>query len=108
MPLCFLTTTGRKSGEPRTVPLLFIATDNGGPAVAATNFGRQTHPAWALNLEATPAAIFEVGGVSRTVTARRASGDEVAELWPRFDGIWPAYEEYREIAHRDIKVFILE
>jgi deazaflavin-dependent oxidoreductase (nitroreductase family) len=108
MPLCFLTTTGRRSGEPRTVPLLFIETDGGAPAVAATNFGRPSHPAWALNLEATPAAIFELEGESRTVTARRATGDEVVEIWPRFDGIWPAYEEYREISHRDIKVFILE
>ena len=108
MPLCFLTTTGRKSGESRTIPLLFIETDTGAPAIAATNFGHQTHPAWALNLEATPAAIFELDGESREVTARRASAEEAADLWPRFDGIWPAYEDYREISHRSIKVFILE
>jgi len=108
MPLCFLTTTGRKSGEPRTVPLLFITTDSGAPAIAASNFGRQTHPAWALNLEATPAATLEVDDTAKNVTARRASTEETAELWPRFDGIWPGYEEYREISHRNIKVFILE
>ncbi len=108
MPLCYLTTTGRTSGEPRTVPLLFINTQGGFPAVAASNFGRANHPEWALNLEATPEAMLEINSEAREVTARRASEIETAELWPRFDDIWPGYEAYRAITHRDIKVFILE
>lgn len=107
LPLCFLTTTGRKSAEPRTVPLLFVTPPAGGYGVAATNFGRTSHPGWAHNLEADPAATLEVDGETTAVVARRADADEVLEIWPLFDGIWPGYEEYREIAPRDIKVFIL-
>ena len=107
-PLCFLTTTGRRSGDQRTVPLYFATTPEGSPAIVATNFGQQSHPGWALNLEADPHSSLEIDGRSRTVVARLASADEIADLWPRFDGIWPGYEKYREIAPRDIKVFILK
>jgi deazaflavin-dependent oxidoreductase (nitroreductase family) len=108
LPLCFLTTTGRKSGEPRTVPLFFVRTAQGFPVVVGSNFGQQSHPGWALNLQAVPAASLEIDGESFPILARLASEDEVTELWPLFDGIWPGYEEYREIAPRDIKVFVLE
>jgi deazaflavin-dependent oxidoreductase (nitroreductase family) len=107
-PLCFLTTTGRKSGEPRTVPLFFVRTTEGFPAIVGSNFGQKSHPGWALNLEADPDASLEMDGESLSVVARLASTDEVAELWPLFDGLWPGYEEYRKIAPRDIKMFILE
>ena len=107
LPLCFLTTTGRKTGEPRTIPLLFVTPPAGGHAVAATNFGRTSHPAWALNLETEPQAVLEVGGEITSVVGRRVDAKEVLEIWPLFDGIWPGYEEYRRIAPRDIKVFVL-
>lgn len=107
LPLCFLTTTGRKTGEPRTVPLLFVTPLTGGHAVAATNFGRTSHPAWALNLEAEPQATLEADGETTRVVARRVDAQEILEIWPLFDGIWPGYEEYRKIAPRDIKVFVL-
>ncbi len=108
MPLCFLTTTGRKSGEERTVPLLYVTTPEDLPVVAATNFGQSLHPGWALNLEADSRALLEVDGRTRQVVAHRATPAQVIELWPLFDDIWPAYEEYRKIAPRDIKVFILK
>lgn len=107
-PLCFLTTTGRRSEERRTVPLFFARTDQGSPAIVATNFGQQNHPAWALNLEADPEASLEIDGQSRPVMARMATEEELSALWPLFDGFWPGYKEYREIAPRAIKVFILE
>ncbi|MCL1600241.1 MAG: nitroreductase family deazaflavin-dependent oxidoreductase [Actinomycetia bacterium] len=107
-PLCFLTTTGRKSGAKRTVPLFFVTAPNGSPAVVATNFGQENHPAWALNLDAHPNATLEIDGLSRSVVARRASNDEASALWPLFDGFWPGYEEYRKLAPRDIRVFVLE
>jgi len=108
MPLCYLTTTGRKSGEQRTVPLLFVVPPGGGRAVAATNFGRKSHPGWAYNLEANPSVTLEVEGELTSVQARKVSHEELKEIWPLFDGIWPGYESYRDIAPRDIKVFILE
>lgn len=107
MPLCYLTTTGRHSGEPRTVPLLFVVPREGGHAVTATNFGRKSHPNWALNLEAHPEATLDVEGDVTAVIARRFGTDEMLEIWPLFDGMWPGYEEYREIAARDIRMFAL-
>ncbi len=107
-PLCFLTTKGRSSGKPRTVPLFFVENPLGRPTVAATNFGQEHHPSWALNLEADPHATVEIEGTSQDVVARNATSSETAELWPLFDGVWPGYETYRDIAPRDIKVFILE
>ena len=107
LPLCFLTTTGRKTGEQRVVPLLYVELPSGERAVAASNYGQKDHPAWALNLEATPEASLEIDSESRDVTARRASPEETATIWPLFDGVWPGYEKYREIAPRDIKVFVL-
>jgi deazaflavin-dependent oxidoreductase (nitroreductase family) len=108
LPLCFLSTTGRKSGEHRTIPLLYATLATGSHAVVATNFGQKSHPGWALNLEADPNASLEIDEESRDVAARIASSQEAAESWPLFDGLWPGYSKYREIAPRDIKVFILD
>lgn len=108
MPLCYLTTVGAQSGLERTVPLLFIEADSGATAVAATNFGTDRHPGWAYNLEANPRATIEIEGRTKQVVARAASDTEKAQLWPRFDGVWPGYEQYREIAPRDIKMFLLD
>lgn len=107
-PLCFVTTTGRKSGAPRTVPLFFVRNSDGYPAVAATNFGQRRHPGWALNLESEPKATLEIDGVSQLISARLATTRETEELWPLFDDVWPGYETYRDIAPRDIKIFVLE
>lgn len=108
VPLCYLTTVGRRSGNPRTVPLLFAPVNDGSVAVVATNFGGERHPAWAHNLEANPEATLEVDGVDRDVIARRASDHEVATTWRQLDRVWPGYEKYREIAPRDVKVFVLD
>jgi len=108
MPLCYLTTTGRHSGKPRTVPLLFVVPSSGGRAVAATNFGRESHPGWAYNLEADSSATLEIDGDVMSVHARKANDTELQQLWPLFDGVWPGYESYRDIAPRDIKAFVLD
>jgi deazaflavin-dependent oxidoreductase (nitroreductase family) len=107
-PLCFLTTSGRRSGAPRTVPLLYVPFGGDALAVAATNFGQVGHPGWSHNLESNPRAELEIDGVTRLVIGRRADAHESAHVWPRLDAIWPAYETYRNLARRDIKVFILE
>lgn len=106
-PLCYLTTTGRSSGEQRTVPLLFVA-DGEAVVVFASNWGKPRHPAWALNLEDDPRASLAVDGVSRKVTARRASVEEEQRLWPAAERIYPGYAGYRERAGREIRVFVLE
>mgnify|MGYP001826665062 CR=1 FL=1 len=105
-PLCYLTTTGRRSGEPRTSPLLVID----GPAgwmVAATNFGGPP-PAWSLNLRAEPQATFERDGTTYEVIARLATDGEKADSWTLFDAAWPAFATYRKRAGREIDVFVLD
>jgi deazaflavin-dependent oxidoreductase (nitroreductase family) len=107
-PLCFLTTIGRTSGEPRTVPLLYVQLEDECFAVVATNYGQHQTPAWALNLDATPHAELEVDGQPpRNVVARRASDASAAGIWPRFHAVWPGYETYRDIAGRPIGMYLL-
>lgn len=110
VPLCYLTTTGRRSGEARTVPLLYVSVDPNVPtfAAVATNWGTENHPGWSFNLEEDPHATLDIDGDLQEVIARRASGVEATQIWASFDGVWPGYEKYREIAPRDIKVFVFE
>lgn len=107
-PLCYLTTTGRKSGRRHTVPLIYVTTPNGHPAVIGTNYGMERHPAWTLNLDADPRAELRVDDAVSSVFAKRLPKDEAAALWASFDAIWPGYERYREITDRTIKVYELQ
>ena len=102
-----LTTTGRKSGEPREVPLLYTLLE-GTPVVVASNYGQEHHPAWSYNLDADPRARLEIAGTATDVVARRATDDEMVVVWPAFEAFWPGYEEYQRIAPRDIKMYVLE
>jgi deazaflavin-dependent oxidoreductase (nitroreductase family) len=102
-----LRTTGRRSGEPREAPMFYLP-HGGGFAVVASNAASRRPPAWWLNLQADPEAEVLVGGESRAVTARRATPDEVAELWPRFVSMYRGYDYYREIAEREMPVVVLE
>ena len=106
-PLCYLTTTGRRTGETRTVPLLHVA-DGEHVVLVASNWGRRNHPAWALNLDARPEATLTVDGVERAVRARRASEAESARYWAEAVRIWPGYGGYRRRAGREIRLYVLE
>jgi deazaflavin-dependent oxidoreductase (nitroreductase family) len=106
-PLCYLTTTGRRTGDPRTVPLLHVA-DGDRVVLIASNWGRRHHPAWALNLDANGQASVTVDGVARACTARRATPDEYTRYWAAAARIWPGYEDYRARAGREIRMFVLE
>ena len=81
-PLCYLTTTGRRTGEARTVPLLYVE-DGERVVLVASNWGRRNHPAWALNLDACPDASVAVNGGERTMRARQASDAERSATGPR-------------------------
>lgn len=104
-----LTTTGRRSGEPRPTPLARLDLD-GVPVVIASNFGRDHHPAWSLNLRADPHAVFEVGGEARAVVARELDAAERDRVWPQAEAIWPGYRTYRRTTEgvRDIRMYALE
>ncbi len=106
-PLCYLTVAGRKTGEPRTVPLLHLV-DGNRVVVIASNWGRQSHPAWALNLDAASSASVTVAGVTRAVVPRRASSDEFDRYWVDALRVWPGYEGYRRRAGREIRMYVLE
>ncbi len=104
-----LTTTGRRSGQPRTTPLARLDID-GVPVVIASNFGRASHPAWSLNLLADTHAVVEEGGRHRPVVARRLQPHEQERVWPQAIALWPGYATYRETTEgiRDIRMFALE
>lgn len=106
-PLCYVTTTGRRTGEERTVPLLHVA-DRGRVVLIASNWGRRRHPAWALNLDADPGARVAVDGVERPYHARRATPEEEARYWREAVAFWPGYDDYRYRAGREIRMFVLE
>jgi F420H(2)-dependent quinone reductase len=106
-PLCYLTTTGRRTGERRTVPLLYVA-DGDRVVLFASNWGKPSHPSWALNLDATPAARISVGGVPREMRARRATAEEEPGYWSQAQSVYAGYEGYRRRAGREIRVFVLE
>jgi len=101
-----LTTTGRRSGAPRTVPLTYLA-DGDRWVLVASNGGADRHPAWWLNLEKTPGATIQVGRETVAVTAHRAEGDEWARLWPRLTAVNPFYARYERITARRIPVVVL-
>jgi len=106
-PVLLLTTTGRKSGEPRTAPVLYLA-DGERLVVIGSNAGNERTPAWALNLQAHPDADVEVRRDRRQVRARVTEGEERAELWRRTNAQYGGFEDYRERTARDIPVFVLE
>ena len=107
MPVLLLTTRGRKSGEPRTVALMYLPRGDAA-VVIASNAGEPKHPAWWLNLLAEPRAEIERGGARETVTAREAQGDERERIWKDLAGINSAYTTYQSRTERQIPVVVLE
>ena len=106
-PILLLTTTGRKSGQPRTAPVLYLADDDRF-VVINTNAGNAKTPAWSLNLRANPEAEVEVGRKRVEVRARLAEGEERADLWRRHMEQYSGWDYYESKLDRDIGVFVLE
>lgn len=106
-PVLLLTTTGRKSGEPRTAPVVYLA-DGDRYVVIGSNAGNARMPAWALNLRAKPEAEVDVYGDRRRVRARVAEGEERSDLWRRMNEQYSGFDDYRARTDRDIWVFALE
>ena len=102
-----LTTTGRKSGERRTTPLIYGRND-GNVMVVASMGGSDAPPAWYLNLEADPEVDVQIEGERFHARARTASRDEKPELWRTMVGEWPDYDSYQERTEREIPVVVLE
>jgi deazaflavin-dependent oxidoreductase (nitroreductase family) len=105
-PVLSLTTVGRRSGRLRsTAVACFTCGDD--LAVAGMNLGVGHDPAWALNLLANPEATIDVGGETIAVSARHARGEEAAMLWRRWVELQPSAVAFRELAAREIPIFVL-
>jgi len=105
-PVVLLITTGRKSGKPRTAPLLYLE-DNGNIIVVASQGGMSTNPLWFRNLEANPEAEIEIGKERRKMRARRATEEEKAALWPKLTAMYGSFDLYQARTERNIPVVIL-
>jgi deazaflavin-dependent oxidoreductase (nitroreductase family) len=106
--IAMLTTTGARTGMPRTLPILGLA-EGDDLIVVASNFGRPGHPAWYRNLRANPHATIVVDGTSREVVARELSGAERERGYRRAEEIFPGFTRYRGWApDREIPVLRLE
>jgi deazaflavin-dependent oxidoreductase (nitroreductase family) len=102
-----LTTTGAKTGQQSTLPVLGVP-DGDNLVVIASNWGQRHHPAWYHNLCAHPTATITVGGVSRRVRAREVVGEERERLWQRDLEVYPGRAIYeRRAANRRIPVVVL-
>jgi len=105
-PVMLLTTKGRKTGELRTTPLLYLR-DGNDIIVVGSQGGMSKHPLWYLNLEATPDCEVEIGSTRTLMRARRVSDDEKAELWPRLTKMYRDFDDYQARTERNIPVLRL-
>lgn len=106
VPTLLLTTTGRKSGQPRTTPLIH-GRDRGDYLVVASMGGAPQHPQWYLNLVANASAQIQDRSEHIDVTARTAGEDEKARLWKIVAEQWPNYDVYQSRTDRVIPVVVL-
>ncbi len=106
-PLILLTTTGAKSGLPRTTPLNY-STDADRIIVIASKAASPTHPDWYHNLVAHPEAIIEIGSEKFPVRARTAEGPERERLFDAQAALMPFFAEYQQRTARQIPVVIFE
>ena len=107
MPVLLLTTTGRRSRQPRTTPLTYLEHEDAFVVIASC-LGEPKHPAWWLNLQATPSASVQIGGQHLPVCAREAEGAERETLWDRVVATAPDYDEYKRRTRRRIPVVVLD
>jgi deazaflavin-dependent oxidoreductase (nitroreductase family) len=105
-PVLLLTTIGRRSGQPRTAPLLYLQ-DGDSYVIVASKGGMAHHPLWYRNLESNPEVEVEVGREKKRMVARRASKEEKSALWPRLVAMYRSYDDYQARTERDIPVVIL-
>jgi deazaflavin-dependent oxidoreductase (nitroreductase family) len=106
LPNLVLTTTGRKSGEPRRTPLLCVPTPDA-VLIAGSYFGGPKEPLWVANIEAHPHVTITMDGTTRRMAAQRLEDDARAAAWERMLRVWPNFARYEARTNRRIKVFAL-
>lgn len=106
-PVLLLWTKGRRSGQWRTTPLMYLATDTALVVVASAGASPR-HPEWFLNLKADPRCVVEADRSRRDVIAREAPADERSGLWPTLVKVYAGWDEYQRRIDRRIPVVLLE
>jgi deazaflavin-dependent oxidoreductase (nitroreductase family) len=107
LDMLLLTTTGRKTGLPRTAPMPYFR-DGDAWVIVGSNGGAATNPAWMANLATANQAEIQVGGETWTVTSRVASAEERTRLWPELKKWNKNYQRYEKKTDREIPVVFLE
>lgn len=107
LPVCLLTTTGRKSGLPRTRALVYLA-DGDRVVLVAAQGGLPTQPQWVHNLLANPEVQVQIGSQIRSMRARVADDAERAQLWPRLVALNPRWAKFQSWTDRVIPVVVCE
>jgi deazaflavin-dependent oxidoreductase (nitroreductase family) len=106
-PAALVTTTGRKSGKPRTTATLCLR--DGGRVILPASFGgRAGNPLWYLNLKANPVVQVQVRDEHLSMTARDATDEERRRYWPVLIKMYPPYKNYRDATDRVIPLVVCE
>ena len=106
-PAALLTTTGRRSGEPRTTPTLYLR--DGDRVIWPASFGRRAeNPTWYLNLKENPAVQVQIRAERLALSARDATDEERTRHWPPLTRMYPPYRGYREATDRIIPLVVCE
>ena len=106
LPVLLLTATGRRSGEPRTIPLIFVR-DGDDLVVCNVRPPSERPNPWPLNVRANPEVSVRIGNVTEQRVAREPQEQEMEKYWPRLIEVWPAYERFfAQTGERS--VFVLE
>ncbi len=104
-PTLLLTTTGRRTGAPRTTPVFYL-TDGDRLVICNVNPGFERPNPWTVNVGANPLVLAQVGRRVGRYRARDASDDELTRFWPMFEAVWPPYSHFHEQGGRR-SVFVL-
>ncbi len=106
-PVALLTTTGRKTGEPRVSPLLYLR-EGDRVILVASHGGRDKNPLWYLNLKTDPKVSVQIKDEVLRLRARDARAEERKEYWPKLVAMYPSLEDYRSWTDRKIPIVVCE
>lgn len=106
-PVALLTTTGRKSGQPRVSPLLYLR-EGDRVILVASQGGRDKHPLWYLNLKANPNVTVQIKDEVLHLKARDATEEERKEYWPKLVDMYSSFDDYQSWTDRVIPVVICD
>ncbi|OBG74534.1 hypothetical protein A5714_11880 [Mycobacterium sp. E2462] len=106
-PVALLTTIGRKSGEPRVSPLLYLR-EGDRVVLVASQGGRDKHPLWYLNLKANPDVTVQIKNEVLRLRARDANAEEREEYWPKLEAMYPSFKDYQSWTDRVIPIVLCD